>query len=162
MRRGRLERDMAQELDTHLQMHTDDNLRLGMSLDEARRQALIKLGGLEQVKETYRDRRGLPVVETALSDLRFALRLVRRSPGFSAVILITLAIGIGANSVMFSVVNTLLLRPLPYHQPERLTSVQTLNQSRRPSSTAPPDSSPIGRKTAPSSSWSRSIHATTT
>jgi putative ABC transport system permease protein len=137
--RDRLERDMVQELDSHLQMHIDDNLRLGMSADEARREALVKLGGLEQVKETYRDRRGLPVVETALKDLRFALRLVRRSPGFSAVILITLAIGIGANTVMFSVVNTLLLRPLPYHQPERLTSVQTLNAARRPSSTAPPD-----------------------
>ena len=139
VRRDRLDRELAQELEAHLEMHIDDNRRLGMSADEARRQALIKLGGVEQVKETYRDRRGLPVLETALKDLRFALRLMRRSPGFSAVILVTLAIGIGANTVMFSVVNTLLLRPLPYHEPDRLMSVQTLNPRRQPSVTAPPD-----------------------
>ena len=139
VRRDRLDRELTQELEAHLEMHIDDNRRLGMSADEARRQALIKLGGVEQVKERYRDRRGLPVLEVAIRDLRFALRLMRRSPGFSAVVLVTLTIGIGANTVMFSVVNTLLLRPLPYHQPERLMSVQTLNPSRQPSVTAPPD-----------------------
>ena len=82
VRRDRLERELAQELEAHLEMHIDDNRRLGMSADEARRQALIKLGGVEQIKETYRDRRGLPVLETALKDLQFALRLMRRSPGF--------------------------------------------------------------------------------
>src|SRR6266508_2092111 len=93
VRLDRLDRELTQELEAHLEMHIDDNRRLGMSADEARRQALIKLGGVEQVKETYRDRRGLPVLETALKDLRFAFRLMRRSPGFSAVILVTLAIG---------------------------------------------------------------------
>ena len=116
VRRDRLDRELAEELEAHLEMHIDDNRRLGMSVDEARREALIKLGGMEQLKEEYRNRRDLPVLETALKDLRFAFRLMRRTPGFSAVILVTLAIGIGANTVMFSVVNTLLLRALPYHE----------------------------------------------
>ena len=129
--RDRLDRELADELEAHLEMHIDDNRRLGMSADEARRQALIKLGGMEQLKEEYRDRRDLPVLETALPDLRFAFRLMRRTPGFSAVILVTLAIGIGANTVMFSVVNTLLLRALPYHEQDRLMSVQTVNAFER-------------------------------
>src|SRR5713101_5095704 len=138
--RSRRDRELADELESHLQLHIDDNRRLGMSADEARRHAQIKLGGMEQVKEEYRDRRGVPVLEGALQDLRFAWRLVRRSPGFSAVILVTLTIGIGANSVMFSVVNTLLLRPLPYRDSDRLMSVQTVDAFRRRTPmTSPPD-----------------------
>ena len=111
-----------------------------MSAVEARRQALVKLGGLEQTKEQHRDRRGLPWLETAFHDLRFALRLMRRNPGFTLVVLSTLAIGIGANTVMFSIVNTLLLRPLPYRDPAQLMFVQAVNATNRQLSlTAPPD-----------------------
>jgi putative ABC transport system permease protein len=121
-------------------MHIDDNMRSGMTPSEARRHALVKLGGLEQTKEQYRDRRGVPWLDTAMKDVRFALRLMARSPGFTLVVLLTLAIGIGANSVMFSVVNTLLLRPLPYHDSAQLLFVQTVNAARRQAGmTAPPD-----------------------
>ena len=136
----RRDSEFADELASHLQMHIDDNVRSGMSPDEARRRALLKLGGVEQTKEQYRDRRGLPRLETSIKDLRFALRLMARSPGFTAVVLVTLAIGIGANTVMFSVVNTLFLRPLPYHDADRLLFVQTVDAARRQvGMTAPPD-----------------------
>ena len=138
--RNRRDAELVAELDAHLQMHIEDNMRSGMSRDEARRHAIIKLGGVEQTKEAYRDRRGVPSLEAMLKDVRFALRLMARSPGFTAVVLLTLAIGIGANTVMFSVVNTLLLRPLPYRDSSRLLMVQTMNPVRqRTEMTAPPD-----------------------
>ena len=138
--RDRRERDMHEEIEAHLLMHIDDNRRAGMSLEEARRVALVKLGGIEQVREQYRDGSGLPAIEDVLKDIRFALRMMRRSPGFSLVVLLTLAIGIGANTVMFSVVNTLLLKSLPYADPQRLMFVQTADAAgRRSMATSPPD-----------------------
>ena len=114
---------MEDEIRAHLDMQIEDNLRQGMSPEEARYQALRKFGGVEQVKESYRDRRGLPVFDSMLRDLRYASRMLSRSPGFSAVAVLTLALGIGANTAIFSMLEGVVLSPLPYREAERLVAV---------------------------------------
>jgi predicted permease len=121
-RKGRREAELSAELDSHLQLHIADNLRAGMTPEAARREALVRLGGVEQTKEAYRDQRGLPWIEMVLQDLRYGARTLTLRPGFAITAILTLALGIGATTAVFSVVDRILFRSLPYPQDDRLVS----------------------------------------
>ncbi len=116
--------DLSAEIESHLQMHIEDNLRAGMSPEKARREAFMKLGGVEQTKEIYRDRRGLPTLETLFQDLRFGVRVLHKSPVFMVVAVLTLALGIAANTAIFSVIHAVLLQPLAMEDPSRVVFLQ--------------------------------------
>lgn len=122
-RRRTRESALDEELDAHLQMHIDDNRRMGMTENEARRQAVLKLGGVEQTKALYRDRRGLPVLDAVEQDVRQALRVARGNVGFTLVAMATLTLGIGAVGVIYSVVRDILLDPFPYVHSDRMVDV---------------------------------------
>jgi macrolide transport system ATP-binding/permease protein len=121
--RGQQQRAFADEIESHLQLHIDDNMRLGMTPAQARREAILKLGNVESTKQSYRERGTLPLIDDLLQDLRFALRQLRRSPGFTVTAALMLALGIGASVAIFAFVDAALLKPLPYRNPGRLVAV---------------------------------------
>ena len=124
-RRKQLEEQLEKELRFHIEQHAADLIAQGHDPEEARRQARLALGGPEQVKEMCRDARGTRWVEDLWHDLRYALRTLAKNPGFTAVALLTLTLGIGVTTVMFTVINGVLLKPLPYMQPEKLVAVHS-------------------------------------
>jgi predicted permease len=120
---ARDEEVLRAEIDEHIAMQTAENRRAGLSPIEARRQALLKFGNVEAIKEIYRDQRGLPFTETLVRDTRHAIRRMRRAPTFTAAVIVTLALGIGANTAIFAVIDGILLRPLAYPHAEALVSI---------------------------------------
>jgi len=119
----RVEVDLDEEVRSHLELLTEENIRAGMSPKEAQRAARIELGGIEQVKEQVREERIGNWLHSVMSDCRFGVRQLRKNPGFTAVAILTLALGIGANTAVFSVVESVLLRPLPFQDSERLFAI---------------------------------------
>ncbi len=118
----RRDRELQAEIDSNLELHIEDNRRAGMTPEEARRIALLKFGGREAAKEAYRDQRSLPLIDSARQDLRYAWRMIRKSPGFAVVVALTLSFGIGANTVIFSVVKA-ALTPLAIPNPQNVVMV---------------------------------------
>jgi hypothetical protein len=119
-RRNRLEEQLEKELRFHLDQHASDLIARGLSPAQAKREARIALGGPEQVKQQCREARGTRWVEELLQDTRYALRSFRHRPGFAAITVLISALGIGATTVMFTVINSVLLKPLPFSEPARL------------------------------------------
>ena len=127
----RREREWTAEFESHLRMHIDDNLRAGMSAEQARREALMKFGSIESAKESMRDRATFVWIDTSWQDIRYAVRSLRRSPGFAITAILSLALGLGASLAIFTVADNLLLRPLPYRDSSQLVMVWEASRTAR-------------------------------
>ena len=117
--------EMEAELASHVELAVEENMRQGMPEAEARRKALVRFGGVQQARERQREARGLPWLDVLMQDVRYTLRTLGRDRSFTVVAVLILALGIGANIAVFSVVNTILLRPLPFPDSQRLVRITT-------------------------------------
>src|ERR1700752_3738892 len=127
LRRGDAAQDFDAELEAHIAMHTEDGLRSGLDATEARRRAILRLGGAEQVRQAHRERRGYLWLEQLVQDICYGFRTLRRSPGFTITAILTVGLGIGACTAIFSLVNAVLIRSLPYGDPNSLVYLFTPN-----------------------------------
>src|SRR6059036_1554595 len=125
IRRRAVEQELDDELRFHRERLVDRYVADGLPHDEAMRRARLEMGGFDQVKEEHRDARGVRLLEDLGNDLRYAVRQVKRSPGFAVLAILCLGLGIGANTSMFSALNSVLLRPLPVAEPARTSPIQT-------------------------------------
>jgi len=161
--RRALDRELDEELGFHLEMEVEHNVRQGLSPEAARAKALREFGGMTRVKEEARDARGIGALEDVARDVRFAARSLRRSPGYTTVAALTLALGIGVTAAVFSVVDGVLLRPLPYPEPDRLVRLyeRTPGSDRSPFAGANVRDVQAGSRTlsrvAYYSSWQRTV-----
>src|SRR5262247_4683852 len=123
LRKSEVERELDEELRHHIEQQVEQNIRLGMNPEEARQAALKSFGGVEQAKERSRDARGVRWLEELWRDLRYGARMLLKNPSFTLIVALTLSLGIGANTAMFSIIHAVLLRPLPYKDAGRLVAV---------------------------------------
>jgi len=129
-RRSKLDAQLDSELRFHVEQQTAQNIAAGMDPDDARRRALAQFGGLEYIKEETRDARGTHFIETLLQDVRFAFRILRKTPFITAIALLSLALGIGANTAIFSLIDAVMLRMLPVQNPEQWRSLNFVRPRR--------------------------------
>src|SRR5499426_1798676 len=127
-RRNQVEQELDEELRYHIERQIEEHIAKGMTPEEARYAALRAMGGVEQRKEECRDMRRVRLIEELMQDVRYGLRTLRRSPGFTAVAVLSLALGIGVNTAIFSVVDPLMIRSLPVEDPEQLVVLRTVEQ----------------------------------
>src|SRR5262245_11092304 len=127
--KSKMEEELDEEVRFHLEREIEENVARGMSQDEARYAALRSFGGVERVKEESRDERGVRIIEELWQDLRHGARMLLNSHGFTAVAVVTVALGIGATTVIFSAINSVLLRALPYEDPDKLMMIWATQES---------------------------------